>query len=182
MNSCNHFVTSLYIRKYFTVITHPQDTGQIIWQSQPFAFRIPKFNYPEGVKTKTHHYIKYKPFTFCRISLNFRFWSNKDTFSQIPIAFKLSKISPNHNSCYYHFNTTVTDAEDISVISQSQVPICHWKINQQFIGFHIMDYCHRLALVPFLLASDILLHNISIHYWNSKVSIQTMKQIQRRGN
>lgn len=142
MNSCNHFVTSLYIRKYFTVITHPQDTGQIIWQSQPFAFRIPKFNYPEGVKTKTHHYIKYKLFTFCRISLNFRFWSNKDTFSQIPIAFKLSKISPNHNSCYYHFNTTVTNAEDISAISQSLVPICHWKINQQFIGFHIMDYCH----------------------------------------
>lgn len=57
----------------------------------------------------------------------------------------LSKISPNHNSYYYHFDTIVMDAEDISAISQSQVPIRHLKINQQFIGFHVMDYCHHFG-------------------------------------
>lgn len=164
MNSCNHFVTSLYIRKYFTVITHPQDTGQIIWQSQPFAFRIPKFKYPEGVKTKTHHYIKYKPFTFCRISLNFRFWSNKDTFSQIPVAFKLSKVSPNHNSCYYHFNTTVMMQRTFQPsLSLKCLFVTEKSINNS-LGSTSWTTVTVLALVPFLLASDILLHNISIHY------------------
>lgn len=84
------------------------------------------------------------------------------------------------HSYFYHFNTILLMQRAFPPsLSLKWLFFTFKKKNQSTIYWvTIMDYCHHLALVWFLLASATLLYNISVYDWNGKFSIQTTTDLK----